>query len=81
MNVILHIGLDVHNESIAVSIAPSDSTEVRRWGILGGLKRRRRAEDCPALPHEGGKTSPRAFVPVGRMRQRRTTPRETLIEE
>lgn len=33
---VLCIGLDVHNDSIAVSIAPSDSTEVRRYGILGG---------------------------------------------
>lgn len=32
----LFIGLDVHNDSIAVSLAPSDSTEVRRYGILGG---------------------------------------------
>jgi transposase len=32
----LFIGLDVHNDSIAVSIAPSGSTEVRRYGILGG---------------------------------------------
>ena len=32
----LFIGLDVHNDSIAVSIAPSESTEVRRYGILGG---------------------------------------------
>jgi transposase len=32
----LHIGLDVHNDSIAISIAPSDSTEVRRWGLIGG---------------------------------------------
>ena len=29
-------GLDVHNDSIAVSLAPSDSTEVRRYGIIGG---------------------------------------------
>lgn len=36
MSLILYNGLDVHNDSIAVSIAPSDSTEVRRWGILGG---------------------------------------------
>lgn len=36
MSLILYIGLDVHNESIAVSIAPSDTTEVRRWGVLGG---------------------------------------------
>ena len=36
MKVIIHIGLDVHNESIAVSVAPSDATEVRRWGIIGG---------------------------------------------
>ena len=33
---ILFIGLDVHNDSIAVSLAPSDSTEVRRYGIIGG---------------------------------------------
>ncbi|MEO6036672.1 MAG: hypothetical protein ABIQ35_15585 [Verrucomicrobiota bacterium] len=36
MKVMIHIGLDVHNDSIAVSVALSDSTEVRRWGILGG---------------------------------------------
>ena len=36
MNVIHYIGLDVHNDSIAISIAPSDSTEVRRWGVIGG---------------------------------------------
>src|ERR1017187_3895436 len=33
---ILFIGLDVHNDSIAVSLAPSDSSEVRRYGIIGG---------------------------------------------
>jgi hypothetical protein len=33
---VLFVGLDVHNDSIAVSIAPSDSTEVRRYGIIGG---------------------------------------------
>lgn len=32
----LFIGLDVHNDAIAVSLSPSDSTEVRRHGILGG---------------------------------------------
>jgi len=32
----LFVGLDVHNDSIAVSLAPSDSTEVRRYGIIGG---------------------------------------------
>ena len=32
----MFIGLDVHNDSIAVSIAPSDSTVVRRYGIIGG---------------------------------------------
>ena len=37
MNKVIHyIGLDVHKESIAVSIAPSNSTEVRRYGIIGG---------------------------------------------
>ena len=33
---ILYIGLDVHNDSTAVSVAPSDSTKVRRYGIIGG---------------------------------------------
>jgi transposase len=33
---VLFIGLDVHNDTIAVSLAPSDTTEVRRYGILGG---------------------------------------------
>jgi hypothetical protein len=27
-----YIGLDVHQETIAVSMAPQDSTEVRRYG-------------------------------------------------
>jgi hypothetical protein len=34
--VIPYLGLDVHQETIAVSIAPRDSTEVRRYGIIGG---------------------------------------------
>lgn len=33
---VLCVGLDVHNDSIAVSLAPADSTEVRRYGIIGG---------------------------------------------
>ena len=33
---VLFIGLDVHNNSLAVSLAPSDTTEVRRYGIIGG---------------------------------------------
>jgi len=37
MNKIVHyIGLDVHKETIAVSIAQQNSTEVRRYGIIGG---------------------------------------------
>jgi len=37
MNKTVHyVGLDVHKESIAVSIAPQDSTEVRRYGVIGG---------------------------------------------
>jgi transposase len=35
---VLFIGMDVHNDSIAVSLAPSDSTEVRRYGLLGGTQ-------------------------------------------
>ncbi len=33
---VLCIRLDVHNDSIAVGLAPSDSAEVRRYGIIGG---------------------------------------------
>lgn len=33
---VLFIGLDVHNDSLAVSLAPADTTEVRRYGIIGG---------------------------------------------
>lgn len=33
---VLFIGLDVHTDSIAVSLAPSDASEVRRYGIIGG---------------------------------------------
>ena len=37
MSKIVHyIGLDVHKDSIAVAIAPQNSTEVRRYGIIGG---------------------------------------------
>lgn len=37
MNKIIHyIGLDVHKESIAIAIAPGDSSEVRPYGIIGG---------------------------------------------
>jgi transposase len=35
-DLILNIGMDVHNDSIAVAIAPSGSTEVRPYGIIGG---------------------------------------------
>ena len=31
-----YIGLDVHKETIAVAIAPDNSTEVRAYGIIGG---------------------------------------------
>ena len=30
------LGLDVHKESVSVSIAPGDSTEVRHYGQIGG---------------------------------------------
>ena len=37
MNKTLHyVGLDVHKESIAVTIAPANATEVRRYGLIGG---------------------------------------------
>jgi len=37
MNKIVHyIGMDVHKESIAVSIAPQNSAEIRRYGVIGG---------------------------------------------
>jgi transposase len=31
-----YIGLDVHKETIAVAIAPENTTEVRHYGIIGG---------------------------------------------
>jgi phosphatidate phosphatase APP1 len=34
--IVHHVGLDVHKESIAVSIAPAHSTEARRYGIISG---------------------------------------------
>ena len=34
--IVHYIGLDVHKDSIAVAIAPQNSTEVRRYGIIGG---------------------------------------------
>ena len=37
MNKAVHyIGLNVHKETMAVTIAPGDSTEVRHYGISGG---------------------------------------------
>jgi transposase len=33
---VLFIGLDVHSDSIAVCLAPSDSTELRPYGVIGG---------------------------------------------
>ena len=37
MSTVIHfIGLDVHKESVAVSIAPGNSTEVRHYGTIGG---------------------------------------------
>ena len=37
MSQIIHcIGLDVHKESMSVSIAPGDATEVRFYGTIGG---------------------------------------------
>ncbi len=37
MNKMIHyLGLDVHKETIAVSIAPAQSTEVRRYGLING---------------------------------------------
>lgn len=32
----LLLGLDVHNPSIGISIAPSGQAEVRHYGIIGG---------------------------------------------
>ena len=37
MSQVIHfLGLDVHQESVAVSIAPSDSSAVRHYGSIGG---------------------------------------------
>jgi hypothetical protein len=37
-DLMLYVGMDVHNDSIAVTIAPSGSIEVRRYGIIRGVK-------------------------------------------
>ncbi len=56
MNVIQDIGLDVHNDSIAIFLAPGDSADVRRYGMIGG----RHEDVCkfiqkmPSLPATGG---------------------------
>jgi hypothetical protein len=50
MNGILHyIGLEVHKDSIAVSIAPQNSTEVRRYGIIGGTLEAFEIREKPAI--------------------------------
>src|SRR5690349_2333539 len=36
MSTVYSIGLDVHKDSIAVAIAPSASTEIRQYGVIGG---------------------------------------------
>jgi transposase len=36
MSTVYSIGLDVHKDSIAVAIAPSDSTEIRKHGVIAG---------------------------------------------
>jgi transposase len=33
---VLFVGLDVHTDSIAASLAPAGGTEVRRYGLIGG---------------------------------------------
>lgn len=35
-NTVHYLGLDVHKETIAVSIAPQGTTEVRRYGLING---------------------------------------------
>jgi len=75
---VLFIGLDVHNDSIAVSLAPSDATEVRRYGMIGGNTRtcsscsrscrpRIRARNCGAVtrPGRGGIRSAGLFGRTG----------------
>lgn len=34
--IIMNVGLDVHKETIDVALAPSDSTEIRHYGTIGG---------------------------------------------
>jgi hypothetical protein len=58
MNKIVHyIGLDVHKDSIAVAIAPQNSTEVRRYGIIGGTlepRERKRRDSHRGLVDKSG---------------------------
>ena len=78
MNKIVHyIGLDVHKDSIAVAIAPQNSTEVRRYGIIGGtldavdnlLKKLSKAELELRLVYEAG---PCGFVLCRHLRSTRS---------
>ena len=39
MNLIQYVGMDVHNDSMVITIAPSESTEVRRWDLIGGAQK------------------------------------------
>src|SRR5436190_448049 len=34
--IVHYLGLDVHKETIAVAIAPQNTTEVRSYGVIGG---------------------------------------------
>ena len=45
---VLFVGLDVHNESIAVSLAPSDTAEVRRYQKQFGGGEAEVAADWPS---------------------------------
>jgi transposase len=63
MSQIIHYtGLDVHKETIAVSIAPSDSSEVRRYGLINGsldaidklVKKLSQPEVRPRFVYEAG---------------------------
>ena len=46
MNKIYYIGLDIHKDSIAVAIAPSDTAEIRNYGVIGGTR------DAPGQTHQ-----------------------------
>ncbi len=71
-----YIGLDVHKETIAVAIAPENSTEVRHYGIIGGTLE---AVDKLVKKLSGETIELRFGLRVDLMRASNSVDRESLV--